>query len=180
MIYIFLVLQATVSLAQNGNSVASSKSIVIATYQYANNNRLANIQALASLLEKETGYKVTAKSYPTVFEFISEIRNNEADIALINTFGYMLLQESGSNMITSVALEVRDDAKDNYKTAILVPSTSKISSFSEIKRHAKKLDLKLVAEGSTSGNLVPRLSLTRLGINDTEKTLQIGFLRKEP
>ncbi|TKC07473.1 phosphate/phosphite/phosphonate ABC transporter substrate-binding protein [Pedobacter frigoris] len=164
-----LILYTTISQAKKRNDVAFIKPIVIATYQYADNNRLVNIQPLASLLEKETGYKVTAKSYPTIFEFISAIKNGEVDIALINTFGYMLLQESGNNMLTSVALEVRADAKDNYKTAIVVPSTSKISSFDDIKQDTENFNLKLVTEGSTSGNLVPRLLFTKLSIGDAEK-----------
>lgn len=81
----------------------------------------------------------------------------------------MLLQESDHHMAISAALEVPADAKDNYKTAIVVPSTSKITSFAAIEQLAKDLNLKLVSEGSTSGNLVPRLSLTKIGINDAER-----------
>lgn len=150
------------------------QTITLATYQYAENKRLSNILPLASLLEKETGYHVEAKSYPTIFAFIAAINHKEVDIALINTFGYMLLENAGkaNQMKAIAALEVHAAAKDNYKTAIVVPANSKITSFNAIAKLAPEINLKLVAEGSTSGNLVPRLAFTKIGINDAEQSFK--------
>jgi phosphate/phosphite/phosphonate ABC transporter binding protein len=148
-----------------------AQSLVLATYQYATNNRLANIQPLATHLSKELGVPVSVKSYPTVHAFIDGIRNNEVDIALINTFGYLLLESAATSyaMQPSVVLKVKDGAQDNYKTAIVTPTGFPVDTLTRISTIAGKTKLMLVAVGSTSGNLVPRLALSAVGVKDPEK-----------
>lgn len=149
---------------------ATAQSLRIATYQYADNNRIANIQPFADELRSKYGIVAEVKSYPTVHAFIEAIRKDEVDIALINTFGYFLLEASGTPypMQPLLALEVSEAAKDNYKTAFLVPPSSSIHTLEDIKMAAGKIRLALVAKGSTSGNLVPRLALSYAGIPDAE------------
>lgn len=112
------------------------------------------------------------KSYPTVHALIQGIQQGETDIALINTFGYLLLETSGKKypMQPVLTLEVREDAKDNYKTAIIAAINSPVNSLAEIKNFSVPARLMLVAKGSTSGNLVPRLALSGQGIPDPEKS----------
>jgi phosphonate transport system substrate-binding protein len=148
-----------------------AQTIRLATYQYADNDRVKNIQPLADHLKNQYGYEVTVKSYPTVHAFIQAIQDDEVDIALINTFGYFLLEASGKPypMRPVAALDVKADAKDNYKTAILIHPSVKANSLSDLKIRSGKLQLTLVAKGSTSGNLVPRLALSGAGMPDVEK-----------
>lgn len=150
----------------------SAQSIRLATYQYADNDRIKNIQPLANHLKSKYGYEVTVKSYPTVHAFIQAIQNNEVDIALINTFGYLLLEASEKTypMHPVAALDLRADAKDNYKTAIICNPAVHARKLGDLKRKSAKLNLTLVAPGSTSGNLVPRLALAGAGIHDAEKS----------
>ncbi|RYF86559.1 MAG: phosphate/phosphite/phosphonate ABC transporter substrate-binding protein, partial [Chitinophagaceae bacterium] len=140
-------------------------------YQYAENNRIHNIEPFAKHLQTKYGIQVSVKSYPTVHAFIEGIQKNEVDVALINTFGYLLLQTSQKKhaMQPLYTLNVREDARDNYKTAFIAPSNSSIHAIEDISKHATRTKLALVAPGSTSGNLVPRLALSRLGIRDPEK-----------
>lgn len=149
---------------------AAAQPLRIATYQYADNNRIANIQPFANELKSKYGIDAEVKSYPTVHAFIEAIRRDEVDIALINTFGYFLLQASGKSypMQPLLALEVSETAKDNYKTAFLVNPNSPIHTLDDIKKAAGKTRLALVAKGSTSGNLVPRLALSYAGVPDAE------------
>lgn len=149
---------------------AAAQPLRIATYQYADNNRIANIQPFADELKSKYGFDAVVKSYPTVHAFIEAIRKDEVDIALINTFGYFLLQASGKSypMRPLLALEVSETAKDNYKTAFLTSASSSIHALEDIKAAAGKTRLALVAKGSTSGNLVPRLALSYAGIPDAE------------
>jgi|SRR6218665_57646 len=153
---------------------AFSQQLRIATYQYADNNRLGNIQPFANHLKAVCGIDAVVKSYPTVHEFIDAIRNDEVDIALINTFGYFLLQSSGKPypMHPLLALEVDENAKDNYKTAFLTSRSSVIKSLPGIKSAAGKTRLALVAKGSTSGNMLPRLALSYAGVPDAERSFQ--------
>jgi phosphonate transport system substrate-binding protein len=153
-------------------SYLHAQSIRLATYQYADNNRIKNIQPLADHLNSKYGYEVTVKSYPTVHDFIKAIQDNEVDIALINTFGYLLLEASGKpySMHPIAALDLKADAKDNYKTAVLIHPSVNAKSLTELKKYSSTLRLALVSRGSTSGNLVPRLALSGAGIPDVEKS----------
>ena len=97
-------------------AVASeAQPLVIATYQYADNNRIANIQPLADHLAAKTGKAVEVKSYPTVHLLIEAIQKNEVDIALINSFGYFMLEASPTSypMKPYAGLRVKENAKDN-------------------------------------------------------------------
>jgi phosphonate transport system substrate-binding protein len=152
------------------NYALQAQSLRIATYQYADNNRIKNIQPFADHLKTVYSIDATVTSYPTVHAFIAAIQKDEVDIALINTFGYLLLQTSDIKypMKPLLALDVDKNAKDNYKTAILTYRGSAIRSMKDIKKLAKQSRLVLVAKGSTSGNLVPRLALSNIGIPDAE------------
>lgn len=151
-----------------------AQAIVLATYQYADNNRIANITPLAKHLQAKLGREVKVVSYPTVHLFIEAIQKNEVDIALINTFGYLLLEASPTKypMQPMLALQVPAAAQDNYKTAIVAPINSPINSLNEIKQHAPSARLMLVNVGSTSGNLVPRLSLANVGLPEAERNFK--------
>lgn len=148
-----------------------AQELTLATYQYAENTRLKNISLLADHLLKVVGIKIKVKSYPTVHAFIEGIQNNEADIALINTFGYLLLQASQKNhtMKPVLALQVKPGAKNNYTTAFVAPASSPIGSLNDIPHYANQTRLILVSPGSTSGNLVPRLALGSVGIAEPEQ-----------
>jgi phosphate/phosphite/phosphonate ABC transporter binding protein len=146
----------------------------LATYRYADNDRIKNIAPLGIHLTENLGIQVKVKSYPSVHQFIEAIQNNEVDIALINTFGYLLLENSKPNypMFPSLVLKIREDAKDNYKTALVSNKKSEIRTLSDVKRMADQLDLLLVSPGSTSGNLVPRLILNSIAIESPESVFK--------
>lgn len=150
---------------------SDQKPIRLATYTYADNDRLANLQPLARLLEEELNRSVQFKSYPDVASFISGIKSDEVDIALINTLGYLLLSLDNQNMEVATTLKVMEDAQDNYKT-VLLTNVSDIESLSDLYQKKGDLSMSFVAEGSTSGNLVPRLLLSSLGIKSPEVEFQ--------
>lgn len=156
---------------------AFTQNLVLATYQYADNNRLANIQPLADYLTKALNQKIEVKSYPSVHQFIEGIQANEVDIALINTFGFLLLDVSSKPYLMKpyAVLKVKEGTQDNYKTAIIARPGLPIDSISEINKVAAGSKLALVNAGSTSGNLVPRLILNSGGITEPEKQFQSFF-----
>lgn len=150
--------------------VAEAQPLVIATYQYADNNRIANIQPLANHIAAKTGQPVEVKSYKTVHLFIEAIQKNEVDLALINSFGYFMLEASSTAypMKPYAVLRVKENAKDNYKTAIIIANRFTAGTLRDIKQIASSLRLMLVSPGSTSGNLVPRLALNSVGLKNPE------------
>lgn len=147
-----------------------AQPIRLATYQYANNDRKGNLSELGRHIQSELKREVVVRSYPTVQAFMEGIRNNEVDIALINTFGYLLLETSGKPfpMKAVAAWVVPEGTADIYKTAFLVKDKGPVLNWRDLGSHSEKLRLALVAKGSTSGNLVPRLALTQLGIQEAE------------
>jgi phosphonate transport system substrate-binding protein len=149
---------------------AEAQPLVIATYQYADNNRIANIQPLADHIAAKTGKVVEVKSYKTVHLLIEAIQNNEVDIALINSFGFFMLETSSSvyPMKPYAVLRVKENAKDNYKTAIIIADRFAADTLRDIKRITSSLRLMLVSPGSTSGNLVPRLAFNSVGLKNPE------------
>ncbi|RNC87200.1 MAG: phosphate/phosphite/phosphonate ABC transporter substrate-binding protein [Winogradskyella sp.] len=145
----------------------NKKSIRLATYTYATNNRLENMKLLAQELENKLQRDVSTKSYPDVESFITGIKSNEVDIALINTLGYLALSSDNEHMLPIANMHIKEDAIDNYKTVFLTNNDS-IKDDSDINKNAEKLTMMFVKEGSTSGNLVPRLFLSAINITEPE------------
>jgi phosphonate transport system substrate-binding protein len=150
-----------------------SQNLRLAVYQYADNPRIKNLQPLADLLQQQLNIPTTVKSYPTVHAFIEAIQKGEVDIAFINTFGYLLLEASEKRypMQPKVALTV-PNPDDNYKTVFVARAQSPIQHLKDAVNFGKQTRLGLVAIGSTSGNLVPRLALTRIGVMNAEQQFQ--------
>jgi phosphonate transport system substrate-binding protein len=147
-----------------------SQTLRIAVYQYADNPRIKNLEPLARHLQQKLGITTTVRSYPTVHDLIKGMQNNEADLAFISTFGYLLLQaDKSTHPMIPIAALIAPDPKDNYKTAIVSRGSHSIQSLKDLKKHGSSTRIAFVARGSTSGNLVPRLLLNGIGINDAEK-----------
>lgn len=140
----------------------------LATYTYATNDRINNLEPLSRELEKALERPIDIKSYPDAISFIDGIRSNEVDIALINTLGYLLLSLDNEVMEPIAALKVKNGAVDNYKT-VLLTSIDSIKELGTLKKSSEELSMMFVAEGSTSGNLMPRLFLSSIGITSPEK-----------
>lgn len=153
--------------------LAFSQSLRLGVYQYADNPRVKNLQPLADHLQQQLGITTSVKSYPNVPAFIEAIQKGEVDVAFINTFGYLLLEAANKRypMEPKVALTV-PNPEDNYKTVFVARIQSPIQRFSDVATFGKQTRLGLVSQGSTSGNLVPRLALTRQGITNAEEHFQ--------
>lgn len=145
-------------------------TLYIATYRYAANDRLDNLRPFAAYLGERTGIATSVASYPSPKDLIAAMQAGKVDVGFINTFGYLLLatQEQGV-MAPVAALNVRKGAGDNYKTILLSSKASGVTDAGMLKAKASGLSLLLVSEGSTSGNLVPRMYLNSIGLNDPEK-----------
>ena len=82
----------------------------LATYTYATNNRISNLEPLSRELEKVLERPVHIKSYPNALSFIDGIRLGEVDIALINTLGYLLLSlDTNESLISKFPHVIQGD-----------------------------------------------------------------------
>lgn len=143
------------------------KPLRVATYTYATNDRIDNLRPFADALEKTLNKPVEIKSFPDVESFIEGIKSDQVDIGFINTLGYLLLALNNENMEPVATLRVKEDAVDNYKTVLLSRSEG-VSDLKSLQDNSHDLTMMFVAPGSTSGNLVPRLLMSSLGIDHPE------------
>lgn len=147
----------------------NSDTLVVATYRYAENNRIKNIEPFARHFSGLTGIPVKMKSYHSVHELIDGMKKGETDIVFINTFGYMLLREQSENYSIAAALQISNGARSTYQTAIVSSSNSNLKSLNDLPGQRGKLSMLFVNPGSTSGNLIPRLKLTEVGVTGPEE-----------
>lgn len=158
---------ATMASAQS--SLNNTRPLVIATYQYADNPRIKNIEPFAVHLAEAAGIKTTVKSYATVHALLEAMRKNETDVVFINTFGYLLLREITPNYEVSATLNLPNDAASVYRSVIVSPKENRLTSLQQATDHAADYFLVLVSPGSTSGNLLPRLKLAALLPDEPER-----------
>jgi len=159
---------AFILLGCNDFSKDKDKPLVLATYAYSTNDRIENLRPLSIALEKVLHRSVKIKSYPDVDTFIKGINTNEVDVGFINTLGYLLLYLHPTKMDPIATLKVQDNALDNYKSIILTNHMD-LSDSIALREEAERLTITFVARGSTSGNLMPRLFLSSIGIQSPEK-----------
>ncbi|CDT26629.1 exported hypothetical protein [Sphingobacterium sp. PM2-P1-29] len=159
----------TVHVAVGQSEMVNTKRLQLATYRYAENSRVENLLPLADILEKELGREINVLSYPSIEELIGAIKENKADIALISTMGYLLLNEQKKDSIMEpvLTLTVPEDSKGNYRTAFVVADESRFNSLEDI-RPLKDITMTLVRASSTSGNLIPRAVYAERGIPHLE------------
>src|SRR5688572_27172164 len=159
---------ATTAIVVAQSSRNNQQTLVIATYQYSDNDRIKNIQPFATHFSDVTEVQTVVKSFPTVLQLVQAMKAGEVDIAFINTFGYLMLREQTSSFEISAALHLPDKEASLYKSVIVSPRENPVASLNDALRGASDNFLILVSAGSTSGNLVPRLKIASLMEDDPE------------
>lgn len=154
---------------QAQNSLNNSRPLVIATYQYADNPRIKNLEPFANHFAEAAGVKTSVKSYPTVYALLEAMKKNEVDVVFINTFGYLLSREVTNAYEMSATLFVQKEAASSYRSVIVTPKENHTPTLKFAVEHASDNYLVLVSPGSASGNLVPRLKLASMLPDDPEK-----------
>lgn len=155
-----------------------SQKLIIATYRYAENDRVRNITPFADYFAKTCGCEVQVKSYESVAALLTAMDQGEPSIVFINTFGYLMLREKNQNYQPSTSLQIAENKKSNYQSVMVASQVSGIKNLEDLKAKAAASSLLLVNAGSTSGNLVPRIQLASLGITDPEKSFkQVTYTR---
>ncbi|HET9054240.1 MAG TPA: PhnD/SsuA/transferrin family substrate-binding protein, partial [Cyclobacteriaceae bacterium] len=167
--YIFFGVVFVALSAQAQSTHNNLKPLVVATYQYADNPRLKNIEPFAIHLGEAADIKTEIKSYATVHSLLEAMRNNEVDVAFINTFGYLLSREVTQHYEVSATLHLPDSAASVYRSVIVSPKENRNTTLAQAAERAGDHYLVLVSAGSTSGNLMPRLKLASMLPDDPEK-----------
>jgi phosphonate transport system substrate-binding protein len=151
-------------------------SIVLATYTYSTNDRVSNLQPLAAYLTSKTGVHVSVISYRSVQALMNALRSKEADMAMINTLGYISFQNKfPAQVIPLVSLDPGSKDITNYGGCVLARKESGIRAISDLPKRDSIFSMALVNVSSTSGNLVPRLLFNSNGISRAEDRVRVYY-----
>ena len=145
-------------------------TLTLATYTYSTNNRLQNLAPLGAFLERQLHRPVRTVSFPDPPSLANAVKSGAVDVAVMNTFGYLLLaassrQQKGTPVAT---FRIPDEKSSNYRTIVLVRNGLEVVGKSWLRSKAKRLAVAFVSPGSTTGNLIPRLYFASLGVEDAE------------
>lgn len=158
---VFVCLFMTWAPVMSQDSRSGTRKLVIATYTYADNNRIKNLEPLAAHIREVTNLKTEVKSYPTVQAMMAGMKKGEADLVFMNTFSYLASRDSMEYEPAAV-LQLNQQQTQQYKTVIVTRATAPVSSLADVVQNASEFVLYLVNTGSTTGNLLPRLKLASM------------------
>ncbi len=121
-----------------------------------------NAHQLTDYLEKETGYHFITAIPASYIAVVEAFGTGKADIASINTFSYLMANAKyGAEARLRI---VRDYGETSYKGQFITRVDSGIDSLSDIDGRT----IAYVDPSSTSGYILPKAKLKRLGIKPSE------------
>jgi phosphonate transport system substrate-binding protein len=121
-----------------------------------------NASELTDFLHKETGYYFRTAIPASYIAVVEAFGTGKADIASINTFSYLMANAKyGAEAKLRI---VRDYGETSYKGQFITRVDSGIDSLSDITGHS----IAYVDPSSTSGYILPKAKLKRLGIKPSE------------
>ncbi len=113
---------------------------------------------LLEFLQKETGYYFTSAVPADYVTVVESFGSNKADIAVINTFSYLMANKKYG--ATALLRIVRDNGEAFYRGQIIVRSDSGLDTITDLM--SKKIAY--VDPSSTSGYILPAALLKKHGI----------------
>jgi len=124
----------------------------------------SDYKSLISIVEKLTGFEINTIKVTDYNAAVEAMRAGRADIAWYGGKTYIKAAEIAD--AEAFAAGVRPGEKNaNYFAYFVVKNDSKIKKFSDIK--GKVLSLNTI--GSTSGDLIPQVELTKINLSITNK-----------
>ena len=124
----------------------------------------SDYKSLISIVEKLTGFEINTIKVTDYNAAVEAMRAGRADIAWYGGKTYIKAAEIAD--AEAFAAGVRPGEKNaNYFAYFVVKNDSKIKKFSDIK--GKVLSLNTI--GSTSGDLIPQVELTKINLSTTNK-----------
>ena len=124
----------------------------------------SDYKSLISIVEKLTGFEINTIKVTDYNAAVEAMRAGRADIAWYGGKTYIIAAEIAD--AEAFAAGVRPGEKNaNYFSYFVVKNDSKIKKFSDIK--GKVLSLNTI--GSTSGDLIPQVELTKINLSTTNK-----------
>ncbi|MCU0436922.1 MAG: phosphate/phosphite/phosphonate ABC transporter substrate-binding protein [Raineya sp.] len=132
------------------------------------------INELAQYLSEKLGLTVSINSLKAG-KTLEQIQEGKLDVALMNTFGYVLASSEG-NMEALVVVGNTQKEPISYQSCLIAHPSTQIKTLEDLKQEASKYFLGFVSASSTSGHLVPRLFLNRLDLQPEMSFKDVQFI----
>lgn len=144
------------------------EQLVIAIADNGTGNRVEAIKPVADYLTKELGISITAAVAPNAVGLLQKLKEGSVDIAYINGFGYVLGVSDSLPLVPLVTPGNAEGTPNTYNSCIFSAPSSGIKSLADMVVRAKDYSFLFVNPTSTSGHLIPRLYLNKLGLKQVE------------
>jgi len=167
---IFFFILFFVALANVQCLFAQKQKITLAIVTNVSSSVIDNaFSKLKEYLSEQVGADIVLTKPQKTLDLVEMLKEGKVDIAIMNTFGYILAQEAG-NIEPLLMIGDKNQKPITYQSCIIVnpDSLGQMKSIEDIKRLAYHIDFMFVNSGSTSGHLVPRLYMAREKINPAE------------
>lgn len=161
--------------AQPGTSSQKNDAQKALTLAIADNGtglRLQAIEPVAAYLRQELGVPIATTTTATAVELLSRLKEGSVDIAYINGFGYVLGVSQGVPFLPLVVPGNKNGEPNTYNSCIFTSPSTDIKSIADLVVRSQQYHFKFVNPTSTSGHLVPRLYLGKMGIKQAEVDLK--------
>ena len=153
-------------------SAQTADTLVVGTYAYGSVDRIGAVTPLAEYLSARLGRPTRVVAAPDPVALAQLVRRGLVDVVVTNTFGYLLLADGAQPAAVPVAtFHIPPGVRTNYGAVIIARDTGP-RSVEDLAARAASLRMALVAPGSTTGNLVPRLYQAGRGLPELEGRLR--------
>lgn len=162
------VVQVIAQGAKQSKKLPMPKELVLAIADNGAGRRIEAIEPVAAYLSKEIGVPVRAEVAANSLDLIQKIKEGSVDIAYINGFGYVLGVADSVPLQPLVSPGNADGSLNTYNSCIISGPTSGVKSISDLISTPHHFSFLFVNPTSTSGHLIPRLYLSRMGLKQIE------------
>jgi phosphonate transport system substrate-binding protein len=163
---------AGLALAQPAAKKGKPAVLTMAIADNGTGVRIEAINPVAAYLSKELGIQVNTTTRETATGLLNGLKDGSIDIAYINGFGYVLGVADSLPLRPLVVAGFRDGTPNSYNSCIFTSAGSPIKSISDLVARSQQYSFLFVNPTSTSGHLVPRLYLGKMGIKQAEVDLR--------
>ena len=129
---------------------------------------LDDTKTFAAALSKQLCIPVKVYVGPNYTAVIEALSSGKIDAAIFGPFSYVLAADKYGAKV--VALQLGIDGSKSYNSLIITTPATGIKTLADVKGHT----FSFVDPASTSGNLIPRYTLTKVGI-DPDKDVKGTF-----
>lgn len=160
----FLVLFSGCSKKPEDSGQVVLKMVFVPASEKAQSNEFGS---LLKIVENLTGYKISTIEITDYNAAVEAMRAGRADMAWFGAKTYIKASEiAGAEAFAAGVPKGKKDA--SYQVHFIVPKDSLITEFTKDQLTGKGLALNHI--GSTSGDLVPRYELKKIGLDTNDKT----------